>query len=78
MIDSKNFILDYVFPSKAKYIAEVADKLQYRQNTYFEEYNDAIVLPVVKILDDNITYRRGGVVDSSGNYVELSQTNLDQ
>lgn len=74
MIDSKNFISDYVFPSKAKYIAEVADKLEYRQNTYFEEYNDAIVLPVVKILDDNVTYRRGGVVDSSGNYVELSQT----
>lgn len=29
---------------------------------------------MVKILEDNVTYRRGGVVDSGGNYVELSQT----
>ena len=69
-----SYVLDYVYPSKAKYIADEWNKLKFRKTTIVEEYNDAFVLPAKKSKDNHTALARGGVVDGKGNYVEISKT----
>ena len=69
-----NYVLDYVFPSKAKYIAEARDRFVNRKTAIVEEYSNAMVLPAVQFNDYDVSHGRGGVVDFDGNYVELSKT----
>ena len=69
-----SFVLDYVYPSKAKYIAEARDRFVNRKTSIVEVYENAMVLPAVRFNDYDISFGRGGVVDAEGNYVELSKT----
>lgn len=68
------YILDYVYPSKAKYIAEARDRFVNRKTSIVEVYENATVLPVVQFNDYDVSHGRGGVVESNGNYVEISKT----
>lgn len=68
------YVLDYVFPEKAKYIAEARDRFVNRKTAIVEEYQNAIVLPAVQFNDYDVSHGRGGVVDADGKYVEISKT----
>lgn len=69
-----SYVLDYVYPQKAKYIAEARDRFVNRKTSVVETYDNALVLPAVNFNDYDVTFGRGGVVDADGNYVELSKT----
>ena len=69
-----NYVLNYVYPSKAKYIADARDRFVNRKSSIVEVYDNATVLPVVKFNDNDVSHGRGGVVDFDGNYVEISKT----
>ena len=69
-----SYVLDYVYPSKAKYIAEARDRFVNRKTSIVEVYENAMVLPAVQFNDYDVSHGRGGVVDAEGNYVELSKT----
>lgn len=69
-----NLVLDYVFPHKAKYIAEARDRFVNRKTSIVEVYENAVILPAVQFNDYDVSHGRGGVVDAEGNYVEISKT----
>lgn len=69
-----SIVLDYVYPSKAKYITEARDRFVNRKTSIVECYDNAIVLPALRFNDYDVSFGRGGVVDAEGNYVELSKT----
>lgn len=69
-----SYVLDYVYPSKAKYIADARDRFVNKKTSVVEVYDNATVLPAVQFNDYDVSHGRGGVVDSEGNYVELSKT----
>lgn len=68
------YVLDYVYPSKAKYIAEARDRFVNRKSSIVEVYENATVLPALQFHDYDVSHGRGGVVDVDGKYVELSKT----
>ena len=68
-----SFVLDYVYPSKAKAIAEARDKFRKVDSAIVETYDNATILPIVKFDDYDVSHGRGGVIDENGNYVELSK-----
>lgn len=72
--EKTDYVLDYVYPSKAKYIAEARDRFVNRKTSIVEVYDNAIILPAVQFNDYDVSHGRGGVVDSDGNYVEISKT----
>lgn len=67
------YVLDYVYPSKAKAIAEARDKFRIVDSAIVETYENATILPAVKFDDYDVSHGRGGVIDENGNYVELSK-----
>lgn len=67
------YILDYVYPSKAKAIAEAGERFRKVDSAIVETYDNAIILPAVKFNDYDVSHGRGGVIDEKGNYVELSK-----
>lgn len=67
------YVLDYVYPSKAKAIAEARDKFRKVDSAIVETYENATILPAVKFDDYDVSHGRGGVIDENGNYVELSK-----
>ena len=67
------YVLDYVYPSKAKAIAEARDKFRKVDSAIVETYVNATILPAVKFDDYDVSHGRGGVIDENGNYVELSK-----
>jgi len=67
------YVLDYVYPSKAKAIAEARDKFRKVDSAIVETYDNATILPAVKFDDYDVSHGRGGVIDENGNYVELSK-----
>ena len=69
-----SYVLDYVYSAKAKYIAEARDRFVNKKTSVVEEYDNAMVLPAIQFDDYDVSHGRGGVVDSEGNYVELSKT----
>lgn len=69
-----SYVLDYVYPSKAKYIADARDRFVNKKTSVVEVYDNAMILPVVQYNDYDVSHGRGGVVDAKGNYVELSKT----
>lgn len=68
-----SYVLDYVYPSKAKAIAEARDSFIKRDSSIVETYVNATVLPAVQFHDYDVSHGRGGVIDSDGNYIELSK-----
>lgn len=68
-----SFVLDYVYPSKAKAIAEARDKFHKVDSAIVETYDNATILPAVKFDDYDVSHGRGGVMDENGKYVELSK-----
>lgn len=68
-----SFVLDYVYPSKAKAIAEARDKSHKVDSAIVETYDNATILPAVKFDDYDVSHGRGGVMDENGKYVELSK-----
>lgn len=67
------YVLDYVYPSKAKAIAEARDKFRKVDSAIVETYDNATILPAVNFDDYDVSHGRGGVIDENGNYVELSK-----
>lgn len=69
-----SYVLDYVLPFKAKYIAEARDRFVKRNSSIVEIYNDATILPLAEFNTFNISDGKGGVVDAENNFVKLSVT----
>ena len=69
-----SYNLNYVYPSKAKYIAQARDRFVNRDTSVVEEYDNALVLPALLSNECDTSHGYGGVLDSKGNYVELSKT----
>lgn len=69
-----SFNLNYVYSTKAKYIKEAADRFIRKDSSKVEVFDNAVILPAVQYNDYDVTFGRGGVVDSKGNYIESSKT----
>ena len=67
------FNLSYVYPSKAKAIAKAGERFRLIDSAVVETYENATMLPVVNFNDYDVFYGRGGLIDSSGCYVEMSK-----
>ena len=67
------YVLNYVYPSKAKAIAEARDRFAKRDSAIVETYENATILPAVQFHDYDVSHGRGGVIDADGNYIESSK-----
>ena len=67
------FNLSYVYPSKAKAIAKAGERFRLIDSAVVKTYENATILPVVNFNDYDVFYGRGGLIDSSGCYVEMSK-----
>ena len=61
--------LNYVFPNKAKSIAKVTENFIKKDSEIVKIFKNATILPVYDFHD---MHGNGGVIDSEGNYVEMS------
>ena len=68
-----SYVLDYVYPSKAKAITEARDRFKKTDSSVVKEFSNATILPAVQFNDYDVSYGRGGVVDESGSYIEMSK-----
>lgn len=66
--------LDYVYQSKREPIQELYDSFKMIDSENAPVYKNATILPAVQYYDYDVSHGRGGVVDSSGNYIEESKT----
>lgn len=62
----------FLRPQKAKWTQEWYTTLEFREDIDFRTYNQAVVFPLKRFPGDNLLFGRGGVNDSSGNYIESS------
>ena len=71
-----NINFSYLRPKKAEHLIE-----WYNMNFYEKERlevwsgTNAVILPLIRYNEDDLLFGRGGVVNSSGDYVELSKIN---
>ncbi len=71
-----SYNLDYVFPKKAEEIKKASKEFFMKDSKIAETYKNATILPVVKYNDYDVMHGRGGVIDESGYYINLSKTKV--
>ena len=67
-------VTKYVFPAKAKAILNQGNIFQKREKCNIYSFPNATVLPAKKTENCSASQGCGGVVDSDGNYIEISKT----
>lgn len=68
-----SYVLDYVYPSKAKAIMKARDCFKKIDSSIVEVYENATILPAIQFNDYDVSHGRGGVIDQYGNYIEMSK-----
>lgn len=66
--------LDYVYQTKKEEIKKAADNFIEIDSKKSLAFKNAIILPLVNSKASDVSTGRGGVLDSQGNYVEMSKT----